>query len=395
MRHRVVAFVGKQDPHRNDGTPGPVLSAAALLPVPVTEALLLFAEGASDRADRRDESLSAGTQELRAQELGAQLGGQWPGLRTELASLAADPSDARAVLRALRDHPGVQAARTDSAGVQTHLLVAGGTPAMREVLSSLQVTEFFGDTRGWYQPDRGGTLREEVPVVAEAALLSSLRTAMQVGEFRAAGLLLGDLGHAGTDQAGMLLTVLALEQQGEVAEALRGLRRWKAPDLLAAWQREAGPALALHGQPGGMLMHLWNATQVQSPRTALLAYATLMEQALRVLCELRRVRVDRNAAAETMTNALLVAGQDLPDALNAAAGTPRRLYGLRNGAIHQGHSVSPEELPVVHTAATDLLRTFPAPDEELRAFLTRPQRNPFAPQRHAELAQTVFRWLNG
>lgn len=124
----MVAFVGKQDPHRHDGTPGLILTAAARFPLPVTDALLLFAEGASDRADGCDEASSAGTQELRAQEVQAGLDALWPGVRVTLADLRVDPSDARAVLRAVRAHPAAQAARADSDGVQTHLLVAGGRP---------------------------------------------------------------------------------------------------------------------------------------------------------------------------------------------------------------------------------------------------------------------------
>lgn len=136
---------------------------------------------------------------------------------------------------------------------------------MREVLSALHVTGFLGDTRGWYAPDRGGTLREEVPLVAEAALLASLRTAMQVGEFRAAGLLLPELGHPQSEVAGALLDILALEQQGDTQGALTRLQRWSAPSQLSEWRREAVHALVLHSKPGGGLMHLWNATQVRSP----------------------------------------------------------------------------------------------------------------------------------
>ena len=389
----MVAFVGKQDPHRHDGTPGLILTAAARFPLPVTDALLLFAEGASDRADGCDEASSAGTQELRAQEVQAGLDALWPGVRVTLADLRVDPSDARAVLRAVRAHPAAQAARADSDGVQTHLLVAGGTPAMREVLSALHITGFLGDTRGWYAPDRGGTLREEVPLVAEAALLASLRTAMQVGEFRAAGLLLPELGHPQSEVAGALLDILALEQQGDTHGALIRLQRWSAPSQLSEWRREAVHALVLHSKPGGGLMHLWNATQVRSPRASLLAYATLLEEALRALCEVRGVRLARDASTESMVNALLQAGEEVPDALNATGGTPRRLYKLRNDAMHHAATVEPTELPIIQAAATELLCAFPAP-AGTQAFLTHPHHNPFAPQRHAELARAVSDWLN-
>ncbi|MFC6751719.1 hypothetical protein [Deinococcus aquaticus] len=129
------------------------------------------------------------------------------------------------------------------------------------------------------------------------------------------------------------------------------------------------------------------------PRASLLAYATLLEEALRALCEVRGVRPVRDASTESMVNALLQAGEEVPDALNATGGTPRRLYRLRNDAMHHAATVEPTELPIIQAAATDLLCAFPAP-AGTQAFLTRPHHNPFAPQRHAELARVVSDWLN-
>ncbi|NTY02548.1 hypothetical protein [Deinococcus sp. JMULE3] len=397
MAHRVVAFVGKQDPHRPDGTPGPVLSAARLLRrdlrADVTGALLLSVEGASDRADGRDEGM-LGMQGLRSEELQSELRALWPDLPVQHVQLHADPTDARALLRALRADLDVQAFRAGGEGVQTHLLMASGTPAMREVLAAAQFTEFFGRTRGWYRPDRGDTLREEVPLAVEAALLASLRTAVQVGEFRAARLLLPELRHDQSGQVGDLLDLLHLEQVGDRQGAWEILVRWSPPEALSAWKDEALRALKLHGAAGGQLMHLWNATQVRSPREALLAYATLLEEGLRALCGSSGVRVEPRSTAEGMAGALQRARVPLPVELDAAAGVPKRLYSARNGAIHAGTSVAMEDLPVIQEAATQLVRAYPTQDEELAAFLRRPHHNAFAPQRYGELAQVIFSWLS-
>ena len=333
-------------------------------------------------------------QALRSEELQSELRALWPDLPVQQAQLHADPTDARALLRVLRADLDVQAFRAGEEDVQTHLLMASGTPAMREVLAAAQFTEFFGRTRGWYRPDRGDTLREGVPLAVEAALLASLRTAVQVGEFCAARLLLTELRHEDASRAGDLLDLLHLEQLGDRQGTWEIMGQWSPPEALSAWKDEVLHALKLHGAAGGQLMHLWNATQVRYPREALLAYATLLEEGLRALCGTFGVRVEPRSTAGGMAGALQRAGVPLPAALDAAVDIPRKLYKARSDAIHEGASVKPKQLPVIQEAATQLVRAYPTQDEELAAFLRRPHHNPFAPQRHGEVAQAIFSWLS-
>lgn len=392
--HALVAFIGKQDPDNSRGEPGPLLSAQARFPHPLGAALLLYAEGGSDRADARDDALADGTQALRAKDTRTKLQAQFSGIEVTLAELRADPSHQEELWTALRQNPAVRTLRRSWLGsVTPHLVTAGGTPAMRELLSTLAVTAYFGEAHSWYMSDRG-TVREELPLARQATYLSAATSALRLGEYALAAEQLGTLRHEDAHAALHLLRALVAYKDGDQAQARQLLRVWNAPAALQNWQREAEAALRAFTSPDGALMVLWNEVQEANPRNAVLTYATLLETALHTLRQFHKLPGKEDSCA-ALVNRLRQGGIDIPAELDAGAGEPQRLYGLRNDAIHAARPVSPADAQAAKRAATDLLRHFPALRPDSGPFLKAPHRNAFAPQRRQELAGHLHDWLTG
>lgn len=387
----VVAFIGKQDPVNESGAEGPFLSALRQLPAQPVAALLLYVEGGSDRADQRNDALAQGTQYLRAEELRDTLQSRWPEMQVTLAEIGDDPSHTETLLSGFRNSPIVRTFREAWQDRATlHTLPTGGTPAMRELLTTLAVMRFFPQTRNWYAPDRG-ELREEFPLAAQAVALSGAVTAVRLGEYAVAAEQVQIFSHAAPLVRELLLGLQAY-RQGEYREALSLLRRWEAPAAFQKWREAAIRGLTLTSKPAGALMVLWNEVQAASPRNAVLAYATLLETALQTLI-VQQGLPGKDEGVGAMVNRLRLHGMEVPSALDATTGTPRELYSGRNDAIHSAQHVTESEAQRAHEAATDLLRSFPAPTPELHEFLRAPHMNAFAPQRRPELAELLHGFL--
>jgi len=252
----IVAFVGKQDPMRHDGRSfGPLLSAVDALPFKPVAALLLYAEGGSDRADNRDDCLAQGTQALRVEEVADHLRQRFAGIACQCVELnGANVSYAQELLDSLRRNTEVRSFRQHwSSQATANLMIAGGTPAMRELLSTLHVNGYFGPTRGWYASDRE-PLRQETPLVAQTVVLSGVASALQLGEYALAYKQLRDVQHSDASSAETLLKALLAYQDGDYLRAASLLRAWHLPSGLEGWRTDALTALKHFATAQGKLM---------------------------------------------------------------------------------------------------------------------------------------------
>jgi hypothetical protein len=390
----LVGFIGKQDPVNDQtGREGAFLSGLRQLPFAPAEVLLLFTEGASDRVDSRNEPKSEGDQGARSGLVAEVVRELFPEVQVHQVEVQADPSSPRALFGALRVQPDIHRLRSAwKQQAEVHVLIAGGTPAMRELLTALQVGAFFGPARGWYQPDRGA-VREEVPLVVQTLALRGAVTALRLGEYRQARQQVSALDHPDAQSALTLLDILGAYQVRKYVQAQRLLEAWRAPPQLQDWHRQAISALQLMRYPAGELMVFWNDAHEDTDRGAVLSYATLLEVALSVLHSRHFARTQMTTA-EGQMNDLALAGIELSPALDGRQGIPRQLYRLRSAAIHGGDRVSPGDGKQARQAATDLLRSFPEPDARLASFLRAPHQNAFAPQRRADLSEALQDWLS-
>lgn len=391
MINAIIAFVGKQDPIGSRGQLGPLLSAVMQLPFKPDAALLLYCEGASDRADGKDESLAEGFQQLRTEEVAEELRQRFTGIEITSVELKANPSHAGDLLQALRKIEHVQTLRHQwRKEAVVHVLIAGGTPAMRELLTALHVSQSFGRMQGWYASDREG-IRQEIPLATQAVYLTGVVQAVRLGEYALAELQLRDVNHIEADSAKQLLQALAAYQDGDYSKAQQLLAGWKSPDNLQVWRKEALNTLKHLRQTFGEMLTLWNDVQQGSARNAVLSYATLLERSLQLLAENQGISL-RNPEIADIVSRLPMKGVAVPDELDGTQGEPRRLYRLRNEAIRTAAGISASDGQAARTAATALLASFPGERDEV-FFLRQPEKNAFSPTRREELAQALADWL--